>query len=254
MRLPLHPLVAGALANYGIVPSQLAPKDSRVLITFAVLYHFRGAPRRQVPEVGSSRLLTDHRRFKRIASNKLRAPCGMCSQDVEVGEVAYNCRDDGCTFVLHDACYRRPRETKHFAHSWSGRPLTLSDKHPAAAAGGRPSSFTVRSALHPQHALTLLAPPPGAGGGRRTCLNTIGRSCNNAGRNNDAWSYRCNLCRVELCLKSQLPNGGGGHALETMAVVGQQLATMTGTSLRAFGCACIGTPMAPPALPPPAST
>ncbi|CAL4888107.1 unnamed protein product [Urochloa decumbens] len=43
MRLPLHPFVAGALAHYGIAPSQLAPNGWRVLVAFAVLCHFRGA-------------------------------------------------------------------------------------------------------------------------------------------------------------------------------------------------------------------
>ncbi|XP_039855429.1 uncharacterized protein LOC120713558, partial [Panicum virgatum] len=159
-------------------------------------------------------------------------------------EVAYRCRDAGCAFVLHDACYHRPRKTKHFAHSCSGRPLTLADNHPVApdrrrcgicAAPFNAGAFvygcgechgfyahprccglpqTVRSALHSQHALTLLAPPvAGAGGRRRTCLSTQG-NCNNARRNNAAaWSYRCDLCRVELCLTCQLPNGGGGPAV-----------------------------------------
>ncbi|PVH37278.1 hypothetical protein PAHAL_6G282000 [Panicum hallii] len=197
--------------------------------------------------MGASQSVADHR-FKRVASNEERARCGMCSLDVEAGEVAYRCRDVGCTFVLHDACYRRPRETKHFAHSCSGRPLTLSDKHPVApgrrcdicAAPFNAGAFvygcrrcngfyvhprccglpkTVRNTLHTQHALTLLAPPlAGAGGRRRTCLNTKG-NCNNARarRNNNnnaaAWSYRCDLCTVELCLRCQLPNGGGGPAV-----------------------------------------
>ncbi|PUZ52436.1 hypothetical protein GQ55_6G269800 [Panicum hallii var. hallii] len=51
--------------------------------------------------MGASQSVADHR-FKRVASNEERAPCGMCSLDVEAGEVAYRCRDVGCTFVLHD--------------------------------------------------------------------------------------------------------------------------------------------------------
>ncbi|KAG2658113.1 transcription initiation factor TFIID subunit 4-like [Panicum virgatum] len=49
MRLPLHPFVAGALAHYGIAPSQLAPNGWRVLVAFAVLCHFRGAGAPSLP-------------------------------------------------------------------------------------------------------------------------------------------------------------------------------------------------------------
>ncbi|RLN07570.1 hypothetical protein C2845_PM11G15810 [Panicum miliaceum] len=52
MRLPLHPFVAGALAHYGIAPSQLAPNGWRVLVAFAVLYHFRGAGTPSLPAKG----------------------------------------------------------------------------------------------------------------------------------------------------------------------------------------------------------
>ncbi|TVU32321.1 hypothetical protein EJB05_24046, partial [Eragrostis curvula] len=49
MRLPLHPFVSGALAHYGIAPSQLAPNGWRVLSAFAVLCHFRGAGAPSLP-------------------------------------------------------------------------------------------------------------------------------------------------------------------------------------------------------------
>ncbi|RLM78971.1 uncharacterized protein C2845_PM12G12670 [Panicum miliaceum] len=49
MRLPLHPFVAGALAHYGIAPSELAPNGWRVLVAFAVLCHFRGAGAPSLP-------------------------------------------------------------------------------------------------------------------------------------------------------------------------------------------------------------
>ncbi|PUZ75321.1 hypothetical protein GQ55_1G151200 [Panicum hallii var. hallii] len=49
MRLPLHPFVAGALAHYGIAPSQLAPNGWLVLVAFTVLCHFRGAGAPSLP-------------------------------------------------------------------------------------------------------------------------------------------------------------------------------------------------------------
>ncbi|KAL6877589.1 hypothetical protein ACP4OV_012804 [Aristida adscensionis] len=49
MRLPLHPFVGGALAHFGIAPSQLAPNGWRVLVAFAVLCHFRGAGAPSLP-------------------------------------------------------------------------------------------------------------------------------------------------------------------------------------------------------------
>jgi hypothetical protein len=111
-------------------------------------------------------------------------------------------------------------------------------------------------ALH-QHALTLLPPPQPHGkghGGRRgrSCLNVAG-NCRNAKRlDSDAWSYQCNQCDVEVCLECQLPDGrpapvepknGCSNVVETLGAVGQQLATATGTALRALCCAWLGTPM-----------
>ncbi|XP_066327321.1 protein VACUOLELESS GAMETOPHYTES-like [Miscanthus floridulus] len=155
--------------------------------------------------------------------------------------------------------------------------------------GGRPSSFIYgckrcsgfyahqrccrlprtmhNTALH-QHALTLLpplAPQPranghGSRGGGRRCLNAAGK-CNNAKRlENDAMSYQCNQCDVEVCLACQLPpvpepdHGGPavepknscGNVVESLSAVGQQLATATGIVLRALCCAWLGAPMAAP--------
>jgi hypothetical protein len=217
--------------------------------------------------------------------------------ELGIGEVAYRCRHAGCGFVLHDACYRLPKKIKHFAHSSHQLTLSDGHQLPAGRqscnicavnfdtnSGGRPSSFIYgckrcsgfyahqrccrlprtmhNNALH-QHALTLLQPPQprakGYGGrGGRSCLNAAGHGRNARRLDNDAWTYQCNQCEVELCLACQLPGAGGdggstrthqgtaGRWRNNIIANGHLLGTAIGTSLRAMGCACIGAPAPPP--------
>ncbi|CAO2184460.1 unnamed protein product [Urochloa humidicola] len=184
---------------------------------------------------GHSHRAKDHRaHLERVDSNddaSSAAPaCAMCQLRVNVGAAAYRCPEQGCTFLLHDACYRRPRKLKAHAGHHEHR-LTLCN---AADKAGNPScsicaqgfgalSFAYRCAApecaaaaggflaHPRccdlpqeliaghgHGRLVLRRPASLSGGDgdgpcpRRCMKKGHRqSTATAGQQAAAWSYQC---------------------------------------------------------------